>query len=260
MTGLSKTMARSERRGGLLDRALKAVRRGAALRMAVALIGAGYVRLVYATTRWTVEGAAEREAVLREGAFIAAFWHGRLFISPMIAPPGMKVVAMISDNRDGDIITALVERFGVRTVRGSTNNPAKSDKFKGGSRAYAGAVEELAAGSLVAMTPDGPRGPRMRAQHGVASISANAQAPVMPVAFSTRWGKTLGSWDRFLAPWPFGRGAIVYGAPIPAPKLNDPETLERHRLRIEQAITDVTRRADALVGRATPEPVQGPGA
>ena len=118
-------------------------------------------------------------------------------------------------------------------------------------QAFAAAVRELGRnGALVAITPDGPRGPLMRAQEGVARLAFTQGAPVIAVGFSVRWGWHLASWDRFLLPLPFGRGAIIYSEPRLPPAEQSPPALARFRRALEADLNEVTNRADDLCGRA----------
>jgi lysophospholipid acyltransferase (LPLAT)-like uncharacterized protein len=212
---------------------------------------AGYVRLVGATTRWEEIGAAHLDALIaEERGFIAGLWHGRLFMTPLMAPPEWRRVAVISNNRDGDLIAALVARFGAGAVRGSSFDRRKG-RQKGGAAAYRAGLAELATPrTVLGVTPDGPRGPRMHAEPGIARLSAGAGAAVLPVAFSVRWGVVLGSWDAFLLPLPFGRGVKVYGPPLRPPEPAGPAELDRYRAAIEAAITGATETADRACGRA----------
>jgi hypothetical protein len=168
---------------------------------------------------------------------------------------------MISNNRDGDLIAAIVGRFGVEAVRGSTYDREKG-RDKGGKQAYQAGREALEGGAVLAITPDGPRGPRMRAQAGAAQLAIATAAPVVPIGFSVRRGRFARSWDRFLIPLPFGRGAVVYGRAMTPPPPGDPRALARFRRAVEEALTAVTDRADALCGRApvAPAPRPAPGA
>lgn len=218
-------------------------------------LGALYIRLVTWTTRWEVIGGENLDAVVARGCgIIPSIWHGRLFMSATFAPPGRRTVAMISNNRDGDLISAIVWRFGVFSVRGSTYDHVK-DRDKGGSEAFSGAFEELSErDAVVAMTPDGPRGPLMRAQAGIAALSALTGCPVLPVTFSVRRGKVMRSWDRFLVPWPFGRGVVIYGAALDPPQSRDNEAIETYRLKIEAETTRITQKADDLCARPRIEP------
>lgn len=213
------------------------------------------MRVCWATTRWHVEGQEHHDSVLaRGGPIITAFWHGRLFYSPFLAPPGRRTVAMISNNHDGELISAIVGRFKVASVRGSTHDPRKPTRDKGGNSGFTAALAELAADSVLAITPDGPRGPRMRAMPGVSTLAATAQAPVLPWAISTRRGRLARSWDRFLIPRPFDIGILIYGEPLPPPSANDPVAIEAHRAQVEASITRLTQEADRRMGRTPVDP------
>lgn len=226
----------------------------AGLRVGSAL-GALYIRLVNATTRWRVEGREHYHRLLDEGTgVVLVVWHGRLFMAPYWAGPGRRTVAMISANRDGELIARIFGRFGVQAVRGSSYDHAKA-REKGGVRAYIGARRELAKErAVVGISPDGPRGPRMRVQPGAAQLSIETGCPVQPVTFSVRRGRVLRSWDRFLVPFPFGRGVQIWGEPLRPPPAGDAEAVARYAAEIETALIAITRRADESCGRAPVAP------
>ena len=248
MTGGSHRRRRSDSLG-------KRIRSAGLTRELAARLGSFYLRLVWVTSSWRIEGREHREALLAQPAgFVVSMWHGRLFMAPCLKPRDRAIHAMISDNRDGDIITRLMGFHNVGAVRGSTADPRKRDKNKGGREAFRDSLPLLAAGDMVGITPDGPRGPRMRAQHGAAAISAVAGVATLPVGISSTRGKLLRNWDRFLIPFPFGRGCVVYGAPLPPPQAGDADGIKAHRLAIEEATTAATRHADEICGRETPEP------
>lgn len=222
----------------------------------VICLGAAYIRLVCRTTRWQIEKPDQLEALIsQECGFISSVWHGRLFLSPTWALPSRHNVAMISRSRDGEIISAIVSAFGISAVRGSTNDIDKGVD-KGGTGAYSAAKMALRdQAAVVLMTPDGPRGPRMRAKAGIAVLSISTGAPVVPISYSTRWGFSLSNWDQFLVPLPFGRGAIAYGTPL-YPPARKRSKLSDFRKVIEEETTKVMKRADELVGRRSCSPVQ----
>lgn len=233
------------------------------LRRLAAALGAAWIRLVERTTRWRVEGAETlAEVQAGRGRHLVLVWHGRVLMIPAEKRAGLEIHAMISANRDGDIIADCVARFGVPAIRGSARDPRKAEKDKRGGAAARAAVALLTGARpvSVAITPDGPRGPRQRVQPGVAAIAALSGAPAMPYAYSTRWGLRMGSWDRFHVPLPFGRGAKVIGPLVPPPAESTAEALEAHRRALEAALNAVTARADALVGRETPTPAAPPAA
>jgi len=101
-------------------------------------------------------------------------------------------------------------------------------------------------GHDVAIAPDGPRGPRGQAQPGAVSLSALSGAPLVPVAFAAHPAWRLATWDAFEVPWPFGRGAVVFGPPIAA------ATDRRLAARaVEDALGRATEAAERAVGRTT---------
>jgi lysophospholipid acyltransferase (LPLAT)-like uncharacterized protein len=220
----------------------------------LAVVAAFYIRLVAGTTRWTEVGREGWDALAAEPAgFLLVTWHGRLFLAPTYRPAGKRVVAMVSQSRDGEFFAEVIGRWEIETVRGSSHDRAKR-RPKGGSEAYLAARRELTEnGALVAITPDGPRGPPRSLQAGAARLALEAGVPVVAVAFSSRWGRTLGSWDRFLLPFPFGRGAVVYGAPRWPPEERGAEAVAEFRQALEDDLNAVTDRADALCGRARAE-------
>jgi lysophospholipid acyltransferase (LPLAT)-like uncharacterized protein len=204
-----------------------------------------YIRIVYATNRWTVEGG-EVPRRLREGgnSFILAFWHGRLMMIPMawqrLAPMHM----LISAHRDGRIIADAVTYFGVHSIAGSSR--------RGGTAALRMMLKQLAAGECVGITPDGPRGPAMHASTGIINVARLGRVPIVPIVFATSRRRVLGSWDRFHLALPFGRGVFLWGEPIEIAAELDPAGLEHARLLVEGRMNEMVREADRRVGHEPP--------
>lgn len=214
-----------------------------------------YVRLVFHTTRWRWIGREHYEAAKADPrSFIGAVWHARLAPIAMLRPRGRRAVAMASEARDGEMIAQTIRFLGAESVRGSSRDPRKPDKDRGGAAAVEALIARARSGDIVVITPDGPRGPRMRAKIGVALVAERSGAPVLPVAFSVRRAKVFKSWDRFMLPWPFSRGAFAFEPMIDPPAADDPSAREVFRRRVEAAMNAATRAADAAVGRETPEP------
>jgi lysophospholipid acyltransferase (LPLAT)-like uncharacterized protein len=200
-----------------------------------------YIRLVYATNRWTVEGGEVPHRLRDEGkSFILAFWHGRLMMIPMgwqrLAPMHM----LISAHRDGRIIADAVSHFGVHSIPGSSR--------RGGTAALRTMLRRLEAGDCIGITPDGPRGPAMRASAGIVNVARLGRVPIVPIVFATSRRRVLGTWDRFHLALPFGRGVFLWGPPIEIPPDLDPEGLERARLLVESRMNEMAREADRRVG------------
>lgn len=201
-----------------------------------------YIRVVYATNRWAVEGGEVPRRLRAEGrGFILAFWHGRLLMIPMawqrLAPMHM----LISAHRDGRIIADAVTHFGVASIPGSSR--------RGGSAALRTMLKRLAAGECVGITPDGPRGPAMRASIGIVNLARLSGAPIVPIVFATSRRRVLPTWDRFHLAWPFGHGAFLWGEPIEIARELDPAGLEDARLLVETRMNEMACEADRRVGQ-----------
>ncbi len=202
-----------------------------------------YIRFVYSTNRWRVDGA-EYPRQLREAGrpFILAFWHGRLMMIPMAWQRLAPIHMLISGHRDGRIIADAVAHFGVQSVAGSTR--------RGGSAALRTMVKALTAGDCVGITPDGPAGPAMVASAGIVNIARLARAPIVPVVFATSRRRVMRSWDRMQIALPFGRGVFIWGEPIEIGKDLDDAGVERARRLVEQRMLDLVAEAEARVGYA----------
>jgi lysophospholipid acyltransferase (LPLAT)-like uncharacterized protein len=200
-----------------------------------------YIRLIYLTNRWSIEGCEWTRRFSREGrTCIVTFWHGRLLMMPFawhrLAPFHM----LISAHRDGRIIAGAMTYFGIETIAGSTS--------RGGSSALRAILKRLKEGACVGITPDGPRGPAMTVSLGTVNIARLAGVPIVPVTYATSRRRELATWDRFQLALPFGRGVFLFGEPIEIPAELDGNGLEDIRCLLEQRMVEMTREADRLVG------------
>jgi 3-deoxy-D-manno-octulosonic-acid transferase len=208
---------------------LKRLARGDAVRIVSGRLIGLYLRLALRSTRWTVEAPAESWPFMLgdEGrTAIVAFWHEFLPLIPALwwhahdVRPDLKMTVLISRHRDGRMITGIVRRWGVDAVAGSSDRAkpgSAATRDKGGAAALRHLLGLIRCGSLIAITPDGPRGPRRVLQPGVARLAALSGVPVIAAACLKRPHQRIGSWDRMILPLPFGRGTIVCSAPIAVP-------------------------------------------
>jgi lysophospholipid acyltransferase (LPLAT)-like uncharacterized protein len=204
---------------------------------------AGYIRLAHRTIRWDYVGL-EHLAGLRSRGFpvLACFWHGRFMMIRFLWREERRFSVLISTHRDGRLIARSIERLDVAAIAGSSR--------RGGAPALLQIIRTLKDGGGVGITPDGPKGPRMRAKPGIAAAARAAGVPILPVTYSVRRRVVLGSWDRFVVALPFARGVYVIGEPID-PEESDDETV---RQLVETRLNDITRQADHLAGVAPIEP------
>lgn len=172
------------------------------------------------------------------GGYVYAFWHGGLLpLAYMMRNRGVGV--LVSEHRDGEYITQIIHRMGYRTVRGSTT--------RGGFRSLIELARRARAGQVVAITPDGPRGPRQKAQPGVLLVAQRGNVPIVPLGFSAWPRRQLASWDRFTIPLPRAHVVASFGPPIWLPQGEASETLiAEWTPRVEHAITETSRAAERI--------------
>jgi lysophospholipid acyltransferase (LPLAT)-like uncharacterized protein len=225
--------------------------RSDSLRHLLCAIIALYIRFVYATSRWTVEGGAAAQLHFREKRpFILAFWHGRLLMMPMAWPRDVPIHMLISGHRDGRIIADAVGHFGIASIAGSSS--------RGGLAALRAMVKTLKDGACVGITPDGPRGPAMQASPGIVAAARLAQVPIIPLAYATRRRRIMGTWDRFHLAFPFTSGIHLWGEPISVPADADEGDMARYRQQVEDVLNALGREADRRMGRGVPPLPSGP--
>jgi lysophospholipid acyltransferase (LPLAT)-like uncharacterized protein len=217
---------------------------------------AGYMSFVKATTRWEVRGREVVEPIwaARKGV-IGCVWHSRVLMTIAGWPKGVQPATMlVSRSPDGEFVVHAAKRLGIGVIRGSARNPRKSTKEKGGVAAFRAMAEHIAAGGCMALTPDGPRGPRMRISAGAVRLARSTQAPMLAFAWSTSSRVVFDTWDRFIVPLPFARGVIVWKGPIAPPPPDDPAALETARQALETAMNEAAREADEATGCSVIEP------
>ena len=116
-----------------------------------------------------------RRAGRAASARCSRFWHNRLLMLPMVAD-GQPVCIMVSQHRDGDIGTALLDAWGV-THRARLGDARRGRRLPAPGDAYRH-------GNNLAVVPDGPRGPRYVAKPGVIHLAKAVGAPIYPMAYA----------------------------------------------------------------------------
>jgi lysophospholipid acyltransferase (LPLAT)-like uncharacterized protein len=175
------------------------------------------------------------------GPMIFCFWHNRLALSVELYSrlrrerSAAGVAGLVSASKDGALLAAIIERFGVVASRGSS------------SRRGAQALRELTTWSErrydLAITPDGPRGPRYNLADGAAGLAQLTGLPILPFSYYLQWKLQLKSWDAFQIPLPFSICEVNLGRIFqvsPGGCASD-ETREVFRQQLESELRSITR-------------------
>ncbi|MEO1407309.1 MAG: lysophospholipid acyltransferase family protein [Pseudomonadota bacterium] len=210
-----------------------------------------YMALCNRTIRWQVEGDEEAlKTWLAYPNIIVAAWHSTILLLPsgwnriIQKWPQQKTrsAMLISLSKDGEAVAKAIKHLGLEAVRGSSTHKKKK-RDKGGVQALNEAFKILKNGGGICITPDGPRGPAEVAQNGPIIMAQRSQAPILPYAIVSAPRKRLGTWDGFRIPYPFTRGALVFGEPVIPDAQKDREAL---RIQLETNLRKAMARAEAL--------------
>ena len=205
---------------------------------AIATLGYPVVRALTSTWTWKVSGAEHVDTITKSGHHpILALWHGRILAAtPYFANRG--IVAMASENFDGEWIARLLDRFGYGAARGSTS--------RGGPAALRQLVRDVKAHG-VAFTVDGPRGPAEVAQPGAVWLAKATGQPLLPFHSEAASSWTLNSWDQTQIPKPFTTVAMAIGTPIYVGHDAGPHELEESRVRLVKSLADARAECQRLL-------------
>jgi lysophospholipid acyltransferase (LPLAT)-like uncharacterized protein len=169
---------------------------------------------------------------------VFALWHGQL-LPPTWLHRQEGMVTLASRSADGEYIARVLDHWGYHVVRGSSS--------RGGEGALRELVRLIHAGRSVAITADGPRGPREKLKFGVLQMAQLTGAPLVPVGTAASRAWRFNSWDRFLLPLPFARIRIAYGDAVYIPRDTDTAGLVAHAAAVELLIAQQTRLAEAAL-------------
>ncbi|UZP68286.1 lysophospholipid acyltransferase family protein [Desulfovibrio mangrovi] len=170
------------------------------------------VRAMYATLRFRETGRKRVDAMIAQGIpMVFSLWHDELF--PVVhAKRDLELIAVISQSKDGELLADFMERFGVKTARGSSS--------RGGVKALLKVSKAMERDRLSScITVDGPRGPRHKVKEGAVFVANRANAPIVPVRLHmSRSYKFKRAWDKFQIPIPFSSVHVAFGEPYYVPE------------------------------------------
>jgi lysophospholipid acyltransferase (LPLAT)-like uncharacterized protein len=199
-------------------------------------LGGALGAVFFATVSFRTRHREHLDALDESGhAALYALWHGRLL--PLAWFHRRRNIAvMISYSKDGEYLARIVRTWGFEPVRGSTS--------RGGSNALREVARRIRAGQSVAITPDGPRGPRQRLQPGVILAAQLTGAPILPVVAGCTRAWWPEGWDRFCIPKPFASVTVLYGEPLYVPRDAGPAELDQCAADLEQTLNALLEQVD----------------
>lgn len=209
-----------------------------------------YLKFVFKTSKVHIEKHPEACYFFDDfNPALYAFWHGRLLMMVTIHPPLYKMRVLTSKNDIGILVSYCTRLFGIELIRGSTHNPKKPNRNKGGAEALKEILRCLKNGFPIGLTPDGPLGPIYKVNKGILIASILSKKPIIPMTYSCKSGYQAKSWDKFLVPFPFTELRFKLNRPIYPPDNTSPDSLEAFSLEVQTILNQDIQELDRLCGR-----------
>lgn len=205
-----------------------------------AVVAVGLVRLLFKTCR--VRAVPEDPGSNCYGStgdrrYLYCIWHDQIMMTVFTGRP-QKMAGLVSAHQDGSYLAESMKLLGITPVRGSSK--------RGGSRAMRELLERVRE-YHVAITPDGPRGPRHKIKTGIIFLASRSGRGIIPTAYGCRRAWYIrGNWTDMMIPWPF---TVIYargGPPFFVPPGIERDELEEYARRLEAEM----ERLEALVAKA----------
>jgi lysophospholipid acyltransferase (LPLAT)-like uncharacterized protein len=204
------------------------------------IIGKFLIDIIFSTVRIESVDFEKARKEIESRKCLFAFWHSRMLM-PSYAYKGHGAAILVSRSHDGEMTSQVLKRQGHHPIRGSSSRSG----VQGLSQLIRSITEKNWPGVIV---PDGPRGPRFRVQPGIITLAQKTGYPIVPISCSARRVKVFASWDRFMLPYPFNEGRIIYGAPISVPSYLDLHDREHYRMALENELNRITKAVDSYYG------------
>lgn len=211
------------------------------------VLGQGLMGSIFSTVRFKRSGVDH----LNEGRsggrpIVYLLWHEQLL--PLVyLHRNTGTVVLVSEHADGEYLTRLLRRLGYGTVRGSST--------RGAVKGLRGMIRAARRGHDLAITPDGPRGPRRLLKPGVLLAAQMEGLAIIPVVAGAGRAWRFRSWDRLMVPAPLTAVRVAYGAPTRVARDSGEHGREVAARELETKLAELCVR----VGEGEPTPVGAGG-
>ena len=191
--------------------------------------------LISRSIRWEYLVENKKSNILNSNEeYIFCCWHNKLFLGPHLLPRNRVINALQSSHSDGMVTSLAFKYLGMNVILGSSK--------KGGMKAFRKMVKCIKSGQSVAITPDGPKGPKEKVKEGIIKLAQITETSIIPLVWTTNKFKLINSWDNFVIPYPFSKGVYSFGKPIYVKKQINEYELETARQNLENEIKRLTRK------------------
>jgi len=179
----------------------------------------------------TLKIEIENEKSLQSGNYVLMFWHGKMLAGWWLGR-NKNFCAVVSQSKDGEILSRLLKRWNFKLIRGSSSKDSKEVMRE--------MVEVLQKGYSLAITPDGPRGPREEMKIGGLIAAVRAQKPIVLCGIVYEKKKIFNSWDKFELPKFFSKVKIRLSEPKLFPTGLTKDEYEKIRKELEKNLRELS--------------------
>ncbi|MEW5692701.1 MAG: lysophospholipid acyltransferase family protein [Candidatus Hydrogenedentota bacterium] len=197
------------------------------------LIGSMIIRFLGFSARKCVEIDDEAEKLLKENKpLIFSLFHSQI-IFPIFYHRNSNIDILVSNSKDGEIISKIVSFLGYGSCTGSAR--------KGGTEAALSMISAVDNNRKIGFTVDGPLGPKFIVKQGIIWLASYKQIPILPITYSAKPSIVFNSWDNFILPLPFAKIKYKVDKPFYVPQIfNDEQKIEEYRLKLEKIMLELT--------------------
>lgn len=196
------------------------------------VIGPLLIKMLGLTWRVTYDNPYKTAPTRKKGIKrIYCFWHNRL-LGLAFTERKKNAGILISSHFDGEVIARIVNRLGYHPLRGSST--------RGGT---AGLLSMLRDENVwyLAITVDGPRGPKGVVKPGAIFLGAKSGLELIPVSCDTKQKWVLPSWDGFQIPRPFARVTVSFGKPVIIKEVTGHNAIKTYANDLAQKIDEMSK-------------------
>ena len=203
-----------------------------------------YSKLAGLTCRWKCVGVNETKEKIKDTNAIFVGWHSRATMMPFFQDKFLKrnMAALVSPHQDGQLIANLLKFYDITPINGSSNENQRQSAL--------GLMRAILNGYDVFISPDGPRGPRMRMKKTPIYYAQKTGKPIVCVCYSNNPGLIISNaWDKTMVTLPFAKGVLSLTEPLYVPGNLIEEEFEQYRQKLEDIANAQSQECDRLVGR-----------
>lgn len=203
---------------------------------------ASYMRFVYHSSKKYYENLDYLlDPIAKKQAIIISCWHNSIMLMPLLMYKINKIKnrcelnSLSSKHGDGRIVGNVMERFDFVNIAGSSNISNKKNRGISISDLKK-IIKNLKKGHSLAITPDGPRGPRYKINSQLVNMAKMSGAKILPSACYISKSIRLNSWDHFILPLPFSKIYYYFDKSITIDKKITEDDIQNKNSQIEKSI------------------------